>query len=759
MSEISQTTQAAKGDHQMSPEERQKRKDHMLTHGRSSMTRSIAEAVVIKGEDLFFLTEPDGSVPIEGGHGFGLYYHDCRFLNGYEMKINGARPDKLVSTAAHGFMMVIELTNPDLQESDGRVIKKETIGMKWTRLLDSTGPALVDSIAFRNFGIDPVELPFSLTFRGEFEDVFAVRGMLPQEKGKLRPPHWEDGSLRLLYDGADGMYRSLSIHFSPKPHRTDGTTAHFRIHLQSEESAQVSVSLAVAESRSLAEARPQKRGRPDVQQLTRSIEESADKWLAERTQVQSDHMFMNRILDRSLRDLYMLKSRLKSWEYFAAGVPWFVTLFGRDSLIAALEALAYDPDIAAQTLRALASYQGEKVDHWRDEEPGKILHELRVGEMAHLNEVPQTPYYGSIDATLLFLILLGRHAAWTGNLNLFNELRGPVEKALAWMAQYGDRNGDGYIEYQSASQHGLANQGWKDSGDAIVNDDGSLATPPISLVEVQGYAYLAKTTLADLYRRAGESERAEQLRRDAEELRARFERDFWLQGKGSYALALQAEGRPAAVASSNPGQALWAGIADPDRGRRTVERLMADDMFSGWGVRTLSERERRYNPIGYHLGTVWPHDNALIAAGCRRYGRDDAALRIFRGIFEAATNFTHYRLPEVFAGFRRRDYDVPVHYPVACHPQAWAAGAMPYMVETILGLMPQAFDRRLVIARPLLPDFIRSLEVRHLRVGDARADLRFNRASDGTVAVDVFKVEGHLDVEVQKASSGAAGQA
>ena len=262
--------------------------------------------------------------------------------------------------------------------------------------------------------------------------------------------------------------------------------------------------------------------------------------------------------------------------------------------------------------------------------------------------------------------------------------------------------------------------------------------------------------LADLYRRAGESERAEQLRQEAEELRAHFNRDFWLEEKGIYALALQAQGRPAAVVPSNPGQALWSGIAEPDKARRTVERLTADDMFSGWGVRTLSERERRYNPIGYHLGTVWPHGNAIIAAGCRRYGRDDAALRIFRDIFEAAMYFTHYRLPEVFAGFRRRDYDVPVRYPVARHPQAWAAGAMPYMVETTLGLVPQAFERRLVIARPLLPDFIGCLDVRHLRVGDAGADLHFKRTSDGTVAVDVLKVEGHLDVEVEKALSGIA---
>ncbi|HYY16543.1 MAG TPA: amylo-alpha-1,6-glucosidase, partial [Gammaproteobacteria bacterium] len=586
-----------------------------------------------------------------------------------------------------------------------------------------------------------------------------VRGALPPEEGKLHPPRWNEGILCFLYHGADRMYRSLSIHFAPTPDYTEGSTAQFLLRLKSEERVQISIWLTLAESQELSDVQPKAYEHPDARSLSKNLRSTSDSWLANHTQVRSDNLFLNRILDRSWRDLHMLKSQLEGYEYFAAGVPWFVTLFGRDSLIAALEALAYAPDMAEHTLRLLAGYQGRTVDPERDEEPGKMLHELRIGEMARLHEIPQTPYYGTIDATLLFLILLGRHAAWTGNLNLFHELRAPIEKALAWMAAYGDRNGDGYLEYQSASHQGLANQGWKDSGDAIVNDDGSLAIPPIALVEVQGYAYLAKTTLADLYQRAGEPEWAERLRREAEELRARFNQDFWLAERGIYALALQAEGRPAAVVSSNPGHALWSGIADPDKARRTVERLMAEDMFSGWGIRTLSTKERRYSPIGYHLGTVWPHDNALIAAGCRRYGCDDAALRLFNGLFEAATNFTHYRLPEVFSGFDREDYEVPVPYPVACHPQAWAAAAMPFMLETLLGLTPEAFDHRLLIIHPLLPDFIGSLEVRRLRVGSASADLRFKRTSDGTVAVDVLNIAGRLDIELKpKAPSRPATQ-
>jgi glycogen debranching enzyme len=323
-----------------------------------------------------------------------------------------------------------------------------------------------------------------------------------------------------------------------------------------------------------------------------------------------------------------------------------------------------------------------------------------------------------------------------------------VEQALEWMNRYGDPNGDGYLEYKSGSGKGLVHQGWKDSDDAIVNDDGTLATPPIALVEVQGYAYLAKTGVAELYRRTGDEARAEQLLREAAQLRAQFNHDFWMDDKSFFALALQAGSKRCAVISSNPGQALWTGIIDPEKAKSTVDRLIAPDMFNGWGVRTLSALERRYNPIGYHLGTVWPHDSALIAAGCRRYGFHEAAGRIFVGILEAAMEFKHYRLPEVFAGFAREEYGEPVRYPVACHPQAWASGAVPYLLETSLGLQPDAFEKRLRIVQPDLPDFIQHVEIHRLRIGGAKVDLRFERNRDGVIQVHPLKVDGQLDVLV-----------
>ncbi len=732
--------------HQLSLREKHEHKQRVLTQGAPSVTGSIADAVVIKNGNLFFLTNSAGIAPLGGDHGFGLYYHDCRYLCGYDLKLAGARPLCLVSTATEGYLAAFQLTNPDIRMSDGALIRKEEIGIRWERLVDARKRALNEVITIRNFEARDAAFPLAFSFEAGFEDVFAIRGLLPEKLGRSREPVWKDGALSFVYEGGDKLYRSLSVHFSPAPDSIEGTTASFDIRLQRGERKQLSISLVIAESENIDEVAPDPHYRADFPRIEDKLRCDCDEWVEDEAAISSDSLLLNAILDRSLRDLHALKSRLGEREYFAAGVPWFVTLFGRDSIVTALQTLAYNPEIAAQTLRLLAQYQSRQMDEWRDAQPGKILHELRTGEMAKLGEIPHSPYYGTIDATPLFLILVGRHAAWTGDLKLFDELRDNIELALEWMDKYGDLNGDGFIEYASTSEKGLINQGWKDSGDAIVNADGSLARPPIALVEVQGYAYQAKREIAALFRRAGDDERATRLEREADELRRKFNRDFWMEEKGVYALALQADRQPVAVVSSNPGHALWSGIADEDKARSTMERLMADGMFNGWGVRTLSDNERRYNPIGYHLGTVWPHDNSIIAAGFKRYGFDKAAMRIFMGVIRASMHFDHYRLPELFAGFHEREFGVPARYPVACHPQAWAAGSVPFLIQTSLGLVPEAFEQRLRVVRPQLPDFVYWLEARRIRVGAASADLRFERTSDGTISFSVLKVDGRLNV-------------
>lgn len=734
----------------LSPQEKEKRKERVLTQGTPSVTQSIADAVVIKNENIFFLTQPDGSVPLDGQHGFGLYYHDCRYLNGYEFKIANSDPNVLVSDASQGFAAIFELTNPEIQVGEGEHIPMGNVGITWERVLDAGELTLYDSIDFHNYGREQITCPFSLTFGADFKDVFAIRGLWPQQPGEKLSPRWEQNALSLVYEGADGRYRSLTVQFSLPPERKNGTCAEFGINLSPGESKELLVSLTVAEAADQSQVQPQAEDKPDVKGIESYFREASDEWVQGHTKVQSDSVLLNHLMNRSLKDLRTLQTQIEDQDFFAAGVPWFVTLFGRDSAITALQTLSYRPDIAAETLRLLASYQGDEVDEWRDEQPGKILHEIRVGELARLGEIPHTPYYGTVDATPLFLILMVQHAAWTGDLGLFKELRGNVDRALEWIDTYGDQNGDGYVEYKSTSSRGLVNQGWKDSGNAIVNADGSLAEPPIALVEVQGYVYQAKVGLADLYERAGEADRAEQLRQEAKALCQRFNRDFWLDDLGFYALALQKGGNPAAVVSSNPGHALWSGIVDQDKAATTVGRMMEQDMFNGWGVRTLSDRNPAYNPTGYHLGTVWPHDNAIIAAGFRRYGFDNEAQRVFKGITLAAMDFESFRLPELWSGFHQEMYSVPVHYPVACHPQAWAAGSVPFMIETFLGLVPEAFERRLRIVRPILPDFVDQIHVRGLQVADASVDLDFERTSEKDCEVNIARVDGELDVHVEK---------
>lgn len=731
----------------MSPAERE-RTEYVLRET-PALTPGIADAVIIKDQNLYFLSKNDGSVPLGEEHALGLYYHDCRFLNGYELRLAGVRPEALVSTGARGYMALFELTNPDMRSDDGeRLIRKEEVGIRWERILDDSSLALHDQISFRNFSVGPVDLPVTLIFQAGFEDVFGVRALLHDLPGVVRAPRWEKEALLFRYEGCDGLHRSVSVHLWPSPTEREGILAQYRLRLEPREEKSLFVTVTLAESTDPQEIMPKDRRQPNVHTVEATHRQSFERWLGRQTEVRSNSLLLDGIIDRSLRDLRLLRSSIGDEEYYAAGVPWFATLFGRDSIITALQTLAFDPAIAEQTLRVLARHQGRQVDAWREEEPGKILHELRMGEMARSGAVPHSPYYGTIDATPLFLILVGRQAAWRGDLALFEELRPSVELALDWMGSYAELEADGYLKYHSTHERGLVNQGWKDSWDGILNADGTLATPPIALVEVQAYAYAARKEIAQLFRRAGEPERAAELEREAEELKTKFNRDFWLEDRGFYALALQEGNRPAAVLSSNAGHALWGGIADADKARRTMERLIGEDMFNGWGIRTLSGREFGYNPIGYHLGTVWPHDNSLIAAGFRRYGFDDAACQLFTGMTRAAMHFEAYRLPELFAGFTQEDYEVPVSYPLANKPQAWAAGTIPYMLESLLGLQPEGFDHRLRVVRPILPDYFTRVELHRLRVGGDRVDLRFER-SGGGMAVQVLGRMGGLNVVVE----------
>jgi len=425
-------------------------------------------------------------------------------------------------------------------------------------------------------------------------------------------------------------------------------------------------------------------------------------------------------------------------------------LFGRDSIVAALQVLAFDPAMAAETLRLLAGRLGTRVDPEHDEEPGKVLHELRLGEIAAQGLTPLARYYGTVDATPLFLCLLAEHADWTGSLDLFRELRPQVEAALRWIDEFGDHDADGLLEYRRRASGGLENQGWKDSWDGIVDEDGDPLRAPIALVEVQGYVVAAKRHLARLFELDGDPGRAQALRAEAERHAGELER-FWLPDLGFYSMALDADKRPSRALASNQGHLLWAAAIPPERAVAVREALMTDGEYSGWGVRTLSAHERAFNPVGYHTGTIWPHDNALLAVGMRNYGHDVAFLRIFDGLLDAASSFVDFRLPELFAGFSRSDYEDPVPYPVACSPQAWAAGSLPYMLITSLGLLPDGLNRTLRIRRPSFPRHVSRLALEGLRIGDASVDLLFERVGrhlDHVALTDV-QVDGDLTVVLE----------
>ncbi|HYL41459.1 MAG TPA: amylo-alpha-1,6-glucosidase, partial [Candidatus Binatus sp.] len=480
-------------------------------------------------------------------------------------------------------------------------------------------------------------------------------------------------------------------------------------------------------------------------------EEEYGKWHDRAARIRSDGELLDLAIRRSIADLRLLRNDgpMLGEHYVAAGVPWFATLFGRDSIITSLQVLPFMPDVARETLRVLADWQATEDDPSRDMEPGKILHELRTGELARTGELPHRPYYGSIDATPLWLILLDETYRWTGDIELVKALWPNALAALRWIDEYGDRDGDGFVEYERRTPAGLLNQGWKDSGDALRHRDGSLAQAPIALVEIQGYVYDAKVRMAGLAERLGDHVLAKRLASEAETLHGRFDAAFWMPDVGYYAVALDKDKRQVGSITSNPGHCLWSGIVPKERVNAVVDRLLDPTMDCGWGIRTYAAGQPGYNPVGYHTGTVWPHDNALIAAGMKRVGRHDASDRIASRIFEAAQHSPDFRLPELFCGFDRGLADVPVPYPVACSPQAWSAATSLSLLQTMLGMRADAARDVLELDRPHLPAWLGKVTGHELRVGERTVDLLFHRWRGNTTSAEVLRRDGPLQLVIR----------
>ncbi len=688
---------------------------------------NLAETIVIKDGNVFMVTLRDGRLPAGVRHPLGLWFRDCRFLSAHELRLGGELPTFLTATGAAGGEAVHELTNPDLTLPGGGLLPAESLRIRIERRARSEG-VLRQRIAVRSYHREPVRLPLELRLGADFEPMLELRGIVERHER----PAAESGPEGFSLVGRDGVRRVTALRADPRPRPAGDGTFVFDLDLPPRGGIDLTVDFEISEEGGVEPGHP-----------------APDPDGSEAPRVSSDEQLFNRILERSLADLDLLRSSLDGHSYYAAGVPWFATLFGRDSIITALQTLSFAPRVAEETVRLLASRLGQVVDDDRDEEPGKVLHELRVGEAATLGETPFARYYGSADATPLFLCLLCRHADWSGDLDLFRELRGPAEAALEWLDRYGDLDGDGLIEYRPRSAHGLVTQGWKDSADGVPDDRGEPLRAPVALVEVQGYAARAKRLMARMFELDGEGARAERLRDEAAALEARLER-FWIDDPGCYAIGLDADKQPGSGLTSNQGHLLWAKAVSVERARAIRDVLMSRDMFSGWGVRTLAESHPAYNPMGYHTGSVWPHDSALIAVGLRRYGFDEDFTRIFEGLLEAASRFGDYRLPELFAGFAREEFDEPVPYPVACQPQAWAAGSIPFLLECGLGLNPDALNRRLRIVRPSLPRWLARVDVTGLQLAGARIDLRFERAGEHVALADT-RIEGEAEVVLEGA--------
>jgi glycogen debranching enzyme len=712
-----------------------------LTQSHASRQRIALDAIVLKRSGVFLVCDRRGDIDTERNAGLGLFSNDTRFLSLYELTLNGRLPVFLSNEQHAGELVLHDLENDDLPALEaGPDIPAHTLALQRERRAEEQ--SVTERIRLTNFGMQPVDVRVQLRFAADFADLMAIRGAAKSTPGRALEPEVEAScAVRLRFLGEDGWEPFTRLAFSRPATRLESTCARFELHLSPGQTEEITVVLTPGEVSKTTESALGSGPPADIDH----------EWFDRAAQVKG-HPVLEKVIGRGLLDLELLRTRHPDGShYIAGGVPWFVTLFGRDSVWSAIEVCAYQAGIAGQTLRLLARYQATELDTYHAAQPGKILHELRRGQLARLGKIPQSPvYYGSVDSTPLFLILLSEYVRWTGDLELARELRPQAERALEWIDRYGDSDGDGYLDYGGRYHRGLVNQGWKDSGDAIVNEDGTLATPPIALAEVQGYLFQAWRATASLLERLGDRAAAAHLNTKAAALRERFEREFWSNELGCYVLALQQGRRPAKVIASNAGQVLWSGLSSVEHAARLAERLMADDLFSGWGVRTLSSTETRYNPLSYHLGSVWPHDNSIILRGLRRYGHNGAALRIFDALFAAACGFPDHRMPELYCGLARREADRhPARYPVACSPQAWAAGALPYALVSLLGLEPDALAGCLYVCDPCLPEWLERITIQQIRVGAALLDLTFARQG-AHVDVDVRLCQGQLQVKQVK---------
>jgi glycogen debranching enzyme len=692
------------------------------------------EPLVLARGNSFCVTNSRGDIAPAGARDLGLFQDDTRHLSYLELFISGGTPVVLSSDTIGAASSQIDLTLTDREFGGFLEDPQNFLHIRRKQILDG---ALVEQIMITNHLRTPVELWLELRLGADFADVFEVRGARRARRGRILPPQAHGDRLELGYEGLDGEHYRTLVRMNPEPARLDAVGPRWELRLSPGESTMLEIIIQPRRGDDAEVALVPFTSRRD------RLKHQHEEFLGSLTRITCSNVAFETALKHDLEDIDALHLTLEGEEplhIVGAGIPWFAAPFGRDSIITSLEMLSVCPSLAVETLRTLAHFQGRVDDPWREEEPGKIMHELRRGEMARAGEIPHSPYYGSIDATPLWLVLLGETWNWTGDRALLRELQPNADRALEWIERR-LRQGNGWVRYQRTHDKGLENQGWKDSRDGVSFPDGTIAPPPIALVEVQGYVVGALVAMSRISRELGNPRRADQLAVSAEALKRRIFDEFHVRESGFWALALDGQGRQVPTITSNPGHLLFVDAAPADRTDRLVDVLMSDMMFNGWGIRTLARGQAVFNPLSYHNGSVWPHDNAICALGAARCGRGDAALRILEGLYNASLHFRRGRLPELFCGLSRGEGETLVHYPVSCSPQAWASGAFFLLVQACLGLTADAPARRLTIRDPRLPAFLDRIDLMNISVGASRVSLHFARHGSRTHC-DVLEVTG-----------------
>lgn len=698
----------------------------------------------IKNNNIFLVTDANGNIVSNNASGYGLYTDDTRFLSRLEFKINNSDAIILSSSTETGHSSIIIGTNGTIKDNiSDKIIEQESVQIKRESIIYG---AYFETITIANYNLVPIGVKIDLFFESDFLDIFEVRNISSLIKGTRTPPLYEDGVLKFIYFDTTGATLTTEITFiEESPDTMKYGTATFEFELEPSAKKEIKYQINLRSTASL----PEKVCAYDFNEAFEFAIKRDKEIVKSTARYSSNNEDFNELLIRGYKDINMLTTRAHYGEYVAAGIPWFTTLFGRDSLIAARQALMLNPNIAKNVLITLARFQGKEDNPWRDEEPGKIPHEIRFGELARSNIVPHSPYYGSVDATALWIMLLYDYFKWTNDIETLKTLWPNAIACLNWIKS--NLRITGYTSYLKRSAEGLDNQCWKDSRSSIVHEDGTWALPPLSLIEPQGYTYAAKTRMAELAQYMDNILLKNSLLESAERFKKKFHKDFWMEDKQFYALGLDKDGKQMKVITSNPGQCIETGLFDIEYSNLIADRFFTPDMFSGWGIRTLSRGCLAYNPMSYHNGSIWPHDNSIIALGLSKIGRIDLTLKVTSALFEAARLMQYKRLPELFCGFSRvvERQDPPVMYPVACNPQAWAAASIFLLIQSMLNITPNAQNNELFINNPTIPDWLDYLRIDNIRLGDAYIDTEFRKTSKGLV-IDVLEKRGKIDILIKK---------